>query len=70
MDPAIDMVHVESATASLFEVMYTLNTTRERSRPTGVNEFIQADILSTLFLIGYEELWGFAEPIAETRPPW
>ena len=33
-------------------------------------EFIQADILSTPFLIGYEELWGSLEPIAETRPPW
>jgi hypothetical protein len=29
MDPAIDMVHDESATASLFEVMNTLDTSNQ-----------------------------------------
>jgi hypothetical protein len=67
MDPTIDIVHTESATASSFEVSNTVDI--RRGRYLGRLGFIQADILSTPFLFGYEELWGSLEPIADTRPP-
>jgi hypothetical protein len=66
MGPAIDMVHAESAMASVFE---SLTHWIRRGRDLGRLEFIQAGILSTPFLIGYEELWGSLEPIVDTRPP-
>jgi hypothetical protein len=59
MGPTTDMVHAGRS----------LRHWIRRDRDLDRLGFIQADVLSTPFLIGYKELWGPLGPIADTRPP-